>query len=266
VRVGIIGYGVVGRALTQVFEEKAHKVYVNEVKVLVGVKQNSKAELAQLCDIIFICVQTPTKKDGLQNLDYVEMVLEDFSEVLTKLESKHNPLFVIKSTVLPETTLALRIKYSNLRIVVNPEFLRAKTAVADARKPDRIVIGTPVTEDARLLFDFYKDWNCPKLWFKNPTDAELVKYFSNAFAVHKVAFSCEADRICKSFGCDSKAVMNAVAVDKRFSGSYLKIQGVIPVDSPCLPKDIIALRKLLKTCGADSELLDVIWKIGVQKK
>jgi len=263
--VGIVGYGVVGQALKRVFEEKAHKVYVNEVQVLVGVTQKSKAELAQLCDIIFICVQTPTKKDGLQNLDYIEMVLEDFSEVLTKLESKRNPLFVIKSTVLPETTNSLRVKYPNLRIAVNPEFLRAKTAVSDARKPDRIVVGTPITEDARLLFDFYKDWNCPKLWFKNPTEAELVKYFSNAFAVHKVAFSCEADRICNSLKCNSKAVMHAVAVDKRFSGSYLKIQGAIAADSPCLPKDLVALRKLLKTRGADSDLLDVIWKLGVEQ-
>lgn len=264
-RIGIVGFGVVGRALKQVFEEKAHEVLVNDLKPHKGVNA-SKEELVQLCDIVFICVQTPTKKDGSQDLDCIDVVLKDFSDIRQEFFMQGNPLFIIKSTVLPETTNSLRIKYPNLRIVVNPEFLRQVTSVSDARNPDRIVIGTPVTEDARLLFDFYKDWNCPKLWFKNSTEAELVKYFSNAFAVYKVAFSCEADRICNIFGCDSKAVMHAVAVDKRFSESYLKIQGAIATDSPCLPKDIVALRKLLKTCGVDSELLDVIWKIGVQKK
>jgi len=263
VRVGIVGYGVVGRALKQVFEEKNNdEVWFNDL-----IYASSKKEhLVKYCKIIFICVQTPTEKDGTQNLEFIEMVLEEFRKILLELESERNPLFVIKSTVLPETTNALRIKYPHLRIAVNPEFLREKTAIADARNPDRIIVGTPVTGDGQLLLEFYKDWHCPKFWFRDPTEAELVKYLSNAFLIHKVAFSCEADRICNSFGCNSADVMNAVVADKRISRSHLRLKGAIPVDSPCLPKDLKALRKLLKTRGVDSELLNVIWKIGVQKK
>ena len=72
----------------------------------------------------------------------------------------------------------------------NPEFLREGAAIADFKRPDRIVIGT---EDARaraVMTDLYRPLylNQAPLLFTARRTAELTKYAANAYLATKITF------------------------------------------------------------------------------
>lgn len=255
---GIIGYGTVGKALTTVFEQKGYDVYVNDTRVLGKEWNYHKSVLKQNCDVIFICVPTPVK-NGKMDLSIVESCLNDLD-----FSSDNNPLIVIKSTVLPDFTTRMQMKYPNLRIAFNPEFLRARTPVQDFEHPDRILIGTTNPEDADLLLQVYENWGITPRIVCDPTTAEAVKMLSNALLVHKVAFACEVAEICKRLDVDMSLVMDYVLMDKRFNPSHLDPSlGKIASSSPCLPKDLIALISALQKLGYDSQLLKADRKTAI---
>eukprot|EP00392_Amoebophrya_sp_AT5.2_P013242 g13358.t1 len=121
------------------------------------------------CDIIFVSVNTPTKKAGLgagraADLKYWELVGRTIAEVATK------PKIVIeKSTVPVKTAAALdRVlnsapsKQSKFVILSNPEFLAEGTAIKDLSAPDRILIGGPQNrpglDSLACLADVYANW------------------------------------------------------------------------------------------------------------
>ena len=94
-------------------------------------------------DIIFICVGTPTKKNGSSaDLSQIFNAAKEISLSINKFK-----IIVTKSTV-PVTTgdqieKILRKKNSSKKfsVVSNPEFLREGEAIRDFIYPDRIVVG-----------------------------------------------------------------------------------------------------------------------------
>ncbi len=132
--IGVVGYGVVGKAVAAGFKQKGHNVFVNDSEIT----SDNKTKLALHCDVIFICVPTPRKPDGSADLTCVYQVAEEFSMIA---ESILVPPLVIKSTVPPRTTCRLNWKYPKLQFLCNPEFLRAEHALEDFLHPDRTVIG-----------------------------------------------------------------------------------------------------------------------------
>jgi UDPglucose 6-dehydrogenase len=108
--IGIIGFGYVGQAIHYLFKDK------NDIKVFdidESKKTHEKEEVNQ-SDFVFICVPTPMNEDGSQNLSFVQNALEKFNP---------DTIYVLKSTVLPKTTVHLKKSYPKLKIVFNPEFL-----------------------------------------------------------------------------------------------------------------------------------------------
>jgi UDPglucose 6-dehydrogenase len=254
-RIGVVGYGTVGKAATQAFRERGHSVYINDVKLVEG--GVSKAHLMELCDIIFICVETPCQLDGCIDLSRVEEVVSDLCT------RPGNPVLVVKSTVVPGTTVRLASEFPEVRFAANPEFCRQSHAYEDFMYPDRIVIGALDPGIADQVAEAYKGWNCP-IVKTDPTTAETIKYVANAFFTLKVAYACEVARICRVLGVDAKEVMDAVCMDRRINPSHLDpTKGSIPRSSPCLPKDLSALIKHLKGKGYDSKLLKAVYEGGV---
>ena len=91
-------------------------------------------------NVMFICVGTPSNKNGSINLGYVTKIIKE----LDKKINDERVLIVIKSTVLPGTIskkLEKIIKKKNISICSNPEFLREGYAWNDFIKTDKIVIG-----------------------------------------------------------------------------------------------------------------------------
>ena len=100
---------------------------------------------ARDCDVHFICVGTPQRKDGLAaDLTYVDSALESIAP-----HAKAGSLIVGKSTVPVGTAdrLSRRLQEVNpgAELAWNPEFLREGFAVEDTLRPNRLVVG--VTSD-----------------------------------------------------------------------------------------------------------------------
>ena len=127
-KIAIIGYGFVGKALANGFKSNV------ELKKIDPKLNTQISELNNFNpDAVFICVPTPMLDDHGQDIS----VLMD---VINELKSLNiNSLVVLKSTVLPDNIL--RIKKLMKNIIYNPEFLREKHANSDFINSKLIVFG-----------------------------------------------------------------------------------------------------------------------------
>lgn len=257
-KIGIIGYGNVGRAVYNGLIQY-HDVWVSDIKPLENIKNYPSWVLARTCDAIFICVPTPKGPSGHAELKYVYQSIASLNADTCK------GLIIIKSTVPPGTTDLLRDTYNNLRFACNPDFLRENYAVEDFIAPDRIVYGAYTVADTQVLDRIYNKWNCKKI-VCSPVEAELIKHLSNACLTMKVAFACEVAKISKLYQASPAIVSLGVSSDKRIGSSHLNpILGKIKWSSPCLPKDLTALIKALETQEYESKFLKSILDNGVEK-
>ena len=87
-------------------------------------------------DISFLCVGTPSLRNGKLDLGHIEPVCREIGEALKKKDSFH--LIVLRSTVLPGTAESVVIPVlekasgkslgQGFGVCVNPEFMREGTA------------------------------------------------------------------------------------------------------------------------------------------
>lgn len=264
---GVIGLGVVGKALYYGFKEKGHTVYLNDTDNVDEQYQEDfrlKEEMVENCEIIFICVPTPIKNGGGCDLSIVYEVFNALHYHIAQRMRKGPivpPIIAVKSTVIPGTVDSLKAMYH--LVCSNPEFLRSNHAFNDFLYPDRIVVGTDNEVILKTMKKLYDDWGCPILFVK-PKEAEMIKYLSNTFLLLKVAYSEEARLLCERFEIDPEIVMYGVTSDNRINGSHLQPVGAMPKDSPCLPKDAYALIKLALSVGYDPWLLKAALLRGVE--
>ncbi len=186
--IGVIGYGIVGRAVANGFDKHGYEVIVNDIEEMeVAWPQvyGDKKMIMGVCKFVFICVDTPYR-GGTFDMRNVFTVCEQLNMYANTTENK--PIIVIKSTVLPGTTNELEQRFPDLQFAVNPEFLREKYAEQDFLKPDRIVLGSNSPATITALMYLYDTFDCKHICSMQPQEAELVKFLSNAFLTLKVAF------------------------------------------------------------------------------
>ena len=138
-------------------------------------------------DIIFIAVDTPSKKNGDADLSSILKTSQSIGKYMST-----NKIIVEKSTVPVGTfkfiykniskVLKSRNKNLSISMVSNPEFLKEGSAVDDFMKPDRIIIGLD-NHDLEPIFDeiylpFNRKYN--KIHYMDIKSAELTKYAANA--------------------------------------------------------------------------------------
>jgi len=283
-KIGIIGLGYVGLITGVGFASLGNKVVgidVDEKKIekinkgespiyekdleskLKENKENftatTKIEELKDCEIIFICVGTPSKEDGSIDLKYIKQAAEDISKILDSYK-----IIVVKSTVIPGTTESL-IKILGKKVgrdfglAMNPEFLKEGSALKDFFEPDRIVVGSYDEKTKEILEELYKDFNCPKI-FTNIKTAEMIKYASNAFLATKISFINEIGNICKKLGIDVYDVAEGMGYDKRIGREFLNAG--IGFGGSCFPKDVKALIAKAKEIGYDPKLLQEVIEIN----
>jgi len=286
-KIGIIGLGYVGLITGVGFASLGNKVFgidVDEKKVekinkgespiyekdleckLKEIKEKftatTKIEELRDCEIIFICVGTPSKEDGSIDLKYIKQAAEDLSKILDSCK-----VIVVKSTVIPGTTESLIPILENEKkkvgrdfgLAMNPEFLREGSALKDFFEPDRIVVGSYDEKTKEILEELYKDFNCPKI-FTNIKTAEMIKYASNAFLATKISFINEIGNICKKFGIDVYDVAEGMGYDKRIGREFLNAG--IGFGGSCFPKDVKALINIAKEVGEEPKLLEEVIKLN----
>ena len=206
------------------------------------------AEAIEQTDLSFICVGTPSRKNGDLDLSYVESVCRQIGAQLRNKSSRHT--IVIRSTILPGTIRKLVIpcleEASGKRagvdfgVATNPEFLRESTAIKDYDFPAMTVIGALDQTSGDLLQELYSDLDAPIIR-KSVEVAELIKYTCNVWHAAKVTFANEIGNIAKAAGVDGREVMEVVCQDHKLNLSAYYMRPGFAFGGSCLPKDVRAL-------------------------
>ena len=194
-------------------------------------------------DIIFICVGTPTKKNGTSaDLSQIYNVAKEISSSINKFK-----IIITKSTV-PVTTgdevekiLSRKNKKNKFSVVSNPEFLREGEAIRDFTYPDRIIIGSNDQKSNRILKNLYSPLISKGAQYVNTSRraAELIKYASNAFLATKITFINEIANLCEKTAINVEDISIGMGLDKRIGSRFLRAGPAY--GGSCFPKDTKAI-------------------------
>ena len=222
-------------------------------------------------DITFICVGTPSDKNGNIDLSYIKSASSSIGRALRDKSEEHT--VIVKSTVVPLTTEEVVMpnilkksgwKRENLGIGMNPEFLREGSAIHDAQNPDRIVIGFADEVARKTLNELYNSYKCKKLEC-SPRTAELIKYASNSFLATKISFVNEVANMSNVWGIDFQEVAEGMGLDSRISPEFLRAGAGF--GGSCFPKDVKALAVAAKNSKVESLMLKATLEVNdVQPK
>lgn len=239
-KVGIVGLGAVGAGIANLFPNAA--VY-DEPKGI-GARDEING-----CDVVFVCVPTPTRTDGSCDTSIVEEVVQWISSAV----------IVLRSTVSVGTTSRLARQHGK-RIVFQPEYGPAETPdhpFNDLRKVRWIILGGD-REHCRIAAQAWKQVYSSDITIALTTaeTAELAKYMENAFLATKVSFCNEFFDIARSVGVDYDELRELWLLDPRIGRShtfvYPEKRGF---GGRCLPKDLSAIVATATERGHDPTLL-----------
>lgn len=231
----IVGYGFVGSATAAVF----HDTWCNTEIYDIAAPYNTKKLSTMISnkDFIFICVGTPSNKDGSIDASAVINTLDTILEN----RSYFKGIVVIKSTVLYHIVAPYMDK---LKIVINPEFLSQNTFIEDALSQDCILLGGNPSncQKVKALYETCTIDDIkgnPNLKFRMVTAEQAIqfKYMRNIFGAYLVTFwewvqdQTNNSRLMSSLYKDFKlpSDMSQVGMDgyRGFGGA-------------CFPKDVKA--------------------------
>lgn len=214
-------------------------------------------------EISFLCVGTPSMRNGKLDLGHIGPVCEEIGQALRKKNSFH--LIVLRSTVLPGTAETIVVptleKASGKKmgkdfgVCVNPEFMREGTAVADFLEPSITIIGASEPDHSRILRELYA-WVPGKVFETSFRSAEMVKYVCNAWHAVKVAFGNEVGTMAKSLGVDAEAVIEIFSADTKLNISPSYLKPGFAFGGSCLPKDVRALNYRAKELDIELPLFE----------
>ncbi|EKD22792.1 MAG: hypothetical protein ACD_83C00267G0004 [uncultured bacterium] len=252
-KIGIIGYGFVGQALAYGFSTAELHIYDKYKEGFESMK-----EVADQSEFIFICLPTPIKSDE-SGIDL--SIINDTMTKLTKFTNGKQKFIILKSTIIPGTTMGFIKKYPKSLFAFCPEFLTESNYMQDFVNADRTIIGATNDEVSRRIVALFSQ-QFPKtpIFQTDPTTAEMVKYMANCYLSTKVIFANEMYEFCTRMGIKYEEVKKMVTADHRIFDSHLDITTERGFGKKCFPKDLLALKALFKKSKVDTTLLDAVWK------
>ncbi len=241
--IGCIGQGYVGKNYADDLEDRGYQVirYALEEPYI-----NNRDSIAG-CDIVFIGVPTPTTAEGFDD-SIVRAAIELVGVGKTA---------VIKSTIVPGTTLRLQKAFPDRTVLYSPEFLSETTARADVRHPFASIVGVAHPEihqkEAERVLAILPA--APFSRVMTSTEAELFKYAHNSSGYVQIVFFNLLYDLTKELGQSWDTVASAIAADPYISNRYAQ-----PVHKSgrgagghCFIKDFAALKQVYaQACPADT--------------
>ena len=210
--------------------------------------------------LIFLAVGTPPDEDGSADLQHVLAVARTIAQHMTQ------PKIIVNKSTVPVGTadkvaatvravLAQRGADIAFEVVSNPEFLKEGAAVADCKRPDRIIIGTSSPQAERQLRELYAPFNRnhDRIVLMDVKSAELTKYAANAMLATKISFINEIANLAERLGADIEAVRRGIGSDPRIG--YHFIYPGVGYGGSCFPKDVKALIHTAQSIGFAPEVL-----------
>lgn len=248
--IGVVGGGFVGSA-TALLECAEVTVTVYDLDPARCKPLGTQLNHLCACDLVFVCVPTPTYDDGACNTTIVERCVRTLQEA-----GIHN--IVLRSTVPPGTSDALNVAFM-------PEFLTELNWRQDFVNCKQWVFGPRTDADAdlfRTLFQLAKKNGAilhDTVTIMGRKEAELVKYTRNNFLALKISFFNEIYQLCKLTGADYEAVRAGIEGDARIGLSHTAVPGYdghFGFGGTCLPKDTSALLQYMRSAGMESHIVN----------
>jgi UDPglucose 6-dehydrogenase len=305
-KVVVVGTGYVGLVHAAVCSEYGHEVYaydidqdkirafasgdveqveryVNEVGLTNIIKEtlgkylffsSDLESFMEGTDAVFMCLPTPPNLDGSTNLTFYDAAAEQLAEIAAKRKDKRRIVFVNKSTVPIGTARHLQkiMNYhgvDNFGVASNPEFLAEGTAVSQARRPDRVVVGCDHEEDFKILRRVYSQFvNHVRIKYiqTTPETAEAIKYVANTMLLTYISFwNGVGAKIGEKFpNVKISDLRLGVTADERIStwGSYVS-NGA---GGSCFGKDIASLIYQLRRVNVSTKMLEASYEVNEYQK
>jgi UDPglucose 6-dehydrogenase len=223
--------------------------------------------------IQFIAVGTPPDEDGAADLKYVLEVAGTIAEYMD------TPKVIIDKSTVPvgtadkvqqriKTVLQQRGLEIAFNVVSNPEFLKEGAAVADCKRPERIVIGIDTDDNGviDLISELYEPFNRnhDRMLIMDIRSAELTKYAANGMLATKISFMNEIANIAERLGADIEKVRQGIGSDSRIG--YHFIYSGCGYGGSCFPKDIQALIRTAESCDYQPHLLRAVEQVNNEQK
>ncbi|MBU6374151.1 MAG: UDP-glucose/GDP-mannose dehydrogenase family protein [Alphaproteobacteria bacterium] len=219
-------------------------------------------------DAVFIAVGTPSRRgDGHADLSYVYAAAAEIADLVEGFT-----VVVTKSTVPVgtgdeiERIIRERRPDADVAVVSNPEFLREGAAIADFKRPDRIVVGTDDARARAVMQELYRplSLNETPLLVVNRRTSELIKYAGNAFLAMKITFINEMADLCEAVGADVQQVARGIGLDNRIGSKFLNAGP--GYGGSCFPKDTLALVRTATEYGSPVRLIETTVAVNDARK
>ena len=155
---------------------------------------------------------------------------------------------------------------ADVAVVSNPEFLREGAAIADFKRPDRVIVGIEDERARQVMAEVYRPLNLNQapVMFTQRRTSELIKYAANAFLAVKVTFINEIADLCERVGADVQEVSRGVGLDKRIGSKFLHAGP--GYGGSCFPKDTVALVKTAQDHDSPIRLVETTIAVNDQRK
>ena len=231
------------KGIIPIYEPGLEELVIRNTKQNRLIFSSNLKESVKKSDIIFICVGTPTRKNGSSaDLSYVYNVAKEISLSINKFK-----IIITKSTVpvttgdIIENLISKKVNKNLFCVASNPEFLREGEAIRDFTYPDRIVIGTDDKRTNKVLKELYSPLISKGAQYIQTArrSAELIKYASNAFLATKITFINEIANLCEKINVNVEDVAIAMGLDKRIGSRFLRAGPAY--GGSCFPKDTKAI-------------------------
>ena len=243
--VAIIGLGFVGGAMFNSFSEKGVNVYGYDKYKDGGI---GNIETCMHANMIFLCL--PTLYDE-KTEQYDKSAIQEVVGILHK--NKYNGVVIMKSTVEPGTVSNLILQYSGIRLILNPEFLTARTAYHDFHNQRRIILGAShsvIREELDMVHKFYhKLYPQAEIVLCNSDESECMKIFVNSFYASKIQLFNEFYMICDHMNLDFNNVKELMLGNGWINPRHTNVpgpDGKFSYGGACFPKDTKALLAFMR--------------------
>lgn len=264
--IGICGFGFVGNAIYSFFKDRYIKCsYTNilnynkyyNVSIYDKYKNINDFNILLNKDIIYICLPTNysenSKTYDMSEIDKTLFLLN---------ENNYKGIILIKSTVLPLYCTTINLLYPKLKIIHNPEFLSANTAVVDFATQYHIVLGfTPQSSTCiTYIYEFYKIL-FPQAYISitDSISSSMMKLACNSFYATKIQFFTEIFLLCNKLNINYEIVKDLMLKNGWINPMHTRVPGndnMISFGGACLPKDISALNQFMKKNNTMNGVLD----------
>jgi UDPglucose 6-dehydrogenase len=223
-------------------------------------------------EMSILLVPTPSDERGAFTNHYVLVAVEKIGKALAKSDCYH--VVVVGSTVMPgssdrEIRPALerasgRRVGDGVGLCYSPEFIALGTVIRDMLEPDMVLIGESDPRAGDGVERLYRSVceNDPPFRRMSLANAELTKIAVNTYVTMKISYANALADICERLpGADVESVTDAVGLDSRIGGKYLR--GAIAYGGPCFPRDNRAFAVLARNLGTEPLLAEATDAVNV---